>query len=378
MVYFFGITRIRFTFAVMKDQVYTYEQLSRFTLAVFKKIGCSDRDARLATRVLLSADLRGIDSHGIARLGGYVRLWEARRINAVPNMQVIHETPSTAVVDGDAGLGLVVAPYSMKIAIDKAKVAGTGWVSVQNSNHFGIAGFHAMMALEEDMIGIAMTNASALVAPTFSIERMLGTNPIAVAIPAGKQPPFVADMATTTAANGKLELLQRKDQDTPPGWVQDKEGHPSTNAHELRLGGALLPLGSDRTHGSHKGYALGSIVDIFSAVLSGASYGPWAPPFPAYVPMPENMPGKGLGHFFGAMRIDAFRKADEFKEQMDNWISRFRQATPAPGQEKVLIPGDPERMIEELRKKEGIPIVASVVNELQQLAGSLNISGQIF
>jgi LDH2 family malate/lactate/ureidoglycolate dehydrogenase len=134
--------------------------------------------------VLLSADLRGIDSHGVARLSGYVRLWQASRINANPNIRVIHETPSTAVVDGDAGLGLVVAPHAMQIAIDKAKQVGTGWVSVQNSNHFGIAGYHAMMALNEDMIGIAMTTASALVAPTFSIEKMLGTNPIAVAIPA--------------------------------------------------------------------------------------------------------------------------------------------------------------------------------------------------
>src|SRR4030095_16029051 len=153
--------------------------------------------------------------------------------------------PSTAVVDGGAGLGLVVAPQAMEVAIDKAKNAGTGWVSVKNSNHFGIAGYHAMMALEHDMIGIAMTNASALVAPTFSKERMLGTNPIAVAIPAGNQPPFVADFATTTAAHGKLEILQRKNMETPTGWVLTKEGEPSTNAGEMQQGGLLLPLGGD-------------------------------------------------------------------------------------------------------------------------------------
>ena len=348
--------------------LYSYDQLYQFTYKVFKNIGCSDEHANTASVGLIAADLRGIDSHGVARLSGYIRLWEANRINAKPDIQIVHQTPSTAVVDGDAGLGLVIAPFAMQVAIEKAKNVGTGWVSVRNTNHFGIAGHHAMMALEHDMIGMAMTNASALVAPTFSIERMLGTNPIAVAIPAKLQPAFVADFATTTAANGKLEILQRKNADTPSGWVQDKDGQPSTDANILKKQGALLPLGSDREHGSHKGYALGSIVDIFSAVLSGASYGPWAPPFPAYVPMPENMPGKGLGHFFGAMRIDAFRPAEEFKEHMDNWIQRFRSAKPAEGFDKVLIPGDPEREAEQKRKSEGIPVVASVAEDLQLVA----------
>ena len=354
--------------------VFSYDQLYQFTFSVFKSIGCSDEHAKTATTGLIAADIRGIDSHGVARLTGYVRLWEAGRVNATPDIRIVHETPSTAVVDGDAGLGLVVAPFAMQVAIDKAKNVGTGWVSVRNTNHFGIAGHHAMMALEHDMIGMAMTNASALVAPTFSVERMLGTNPIAVAIPADKQPAFVADFATTTAANGKLEILQRKNADTPLGWVQDKEGKESTDANILKKQGALLPLGSDREHGSHKGYALGSIVDIFSAVLSGASYGPWAPPFPAYVPMPENMPGKGLGHFFGAMRVDAFRPADEFKQHMDNWIQRFRSAKPAEGYEKVLIPGDPEREMELIRMKEGIPLVDSVVADLKEVADKFSLT----
>lgn len=356
-------------------QVYPYDQLYRFTQDVFIAMGCSTTDAVTATEVLLSADLRGIDSHGVARLSGYVRLWQSKRINTSPSIRIIHETPSTAVIDGDAGLGLVVAPFAMQVAIDKAKQVGTGWVSVQNSNHFGIAGYHAMMALQQDMIGMAMTNASALVAPTFSIEKMLGTNPIAVAVPAGEEPPFVADMATTTAANGKLEILQRKNAEAPLGWVQDENGQPSTDANILKKKGALLPLGSDREHGSHKGYALGSIVDIFSAVLSGASYGPWAPPFPAYVPMPENMPGKGLGHFFGAMRVDAFRPADEFKMHMDHWIKRFRQAKPAAGQERVLIPGDPEREMEAVRRTAGIPLLAPVVEDLKQTGMIFNING---
>lgn len=347
---------------------FSYQSLYDFAHTIFLKIGCPEADALVATKVLLSADMRGIDSHGIARLIGYVRLWEAGRVNAVPQVSIVHETPSTATVDGDRGLGLVVAPYAMELAIKKAREVGTGWVAVKNSNHFGIAGIHAMMALEEDMIGIALTNASALVAPTFSKERMLGTNPIAVAIPAKNQPAFVADMATTTAANGKLEILQRKKENTPDGWVQDKDGQSSLDANILKQQGALLPLGGDRVHGSHKGYALGSIVDILSGVLGGASYGPWAPPFPAYVPLPQHMPGEGLGHFFGAMRVDAFRSKESFLEEMDRWIGRFRDAEPVDESQKVLIPGDPERAYEKERAEKGIPLHEEVLADLASLA----------
>lgn len=356
------------------DQIFSLAALDAFTYQVFIKIGCPEPQARLATNVLLNADLRGIDSHGIARLSGYVRLWEAQRVNATPNVRVVHESPSTAVVDGDSGLGLVVAPKAMEIAIAKARVAGTGWVAVRNSNHFGIAGHHAMMALEHDMIGIAMTNASPLVAPTFSVERLLGTNPIAVAIPAGQQPPFVADFATTTAANGKLEILQRKNLDAPEGWVQKKDGSPSTNANEVRDGGALIPLGSDREHGSHKGFCLGAWVDIFSAVLSGANYGPWVPPFVAFLAPPADPVGEGIGHFFGAMRIDAFRSAETFKEHMDNWINRFRAAKTVDGQEKVIIPGDPEREMSAIRQRDGIPLNAKVVEDLKALSNKLGVA----
>ena len=193
----------------MSVEIYSYHRLLSFTQAVFEHIGCSTGDALIASKGLLSADLRGIDSHGIARLNGYIRLWEAKRANPKPDIKVIYETPSTAVIDGDSGLGLVVAPFAMDVAIQKAHQVGTGWVSVNHSNHFGIAAYHAMKANEHDMIGIAMTNASPLVAPTFSAERLLGTNPICVAIPAGDEPAFVADLATTTAAMGKHDILQR-------------------------------------------------------------------------------------------------------------------------------------------------------------------------
>ena len=356
------------------EKVYSLKTLQSFTESLLRHIGCSATDARLAAEVLLTADLRGIDSHGIARLSGYVRLWEGKRINTAPEIKVVHETPSTAVVDGDRGLGLVVGPKAMEVAMEKARVVGTGWVAVKNSNHFGIAGYHAMKGLEHDMIGIAMTNASPLVAPTFSTERLLGTNPIAIAIPAHKQPPFVADFATTTAANGKLEILQRKNEDAPVGWIQKKNGAPTTDAHALKEGGALLPLGSDREHGSHKGYCLGAWVDIFSAVLSGANYGPWVPPFVSFLSPPDDPVGSGIGHFFGAMRVDAFRPADEFKAHMDNWINRFRSAKPVAGESRVLIPGDPEREMVEERLKTGIPLNEKVVEDLNNLATRYGLS----
>jgi L-2-hydroxycarboxylate dehydrogenase (NAD+) len=352
----------------MAETIFPVEKLSKFAESVFLKMGCDAASAGEATRALLRADLRGIDSHGVARLSGYVRLWEAGRINSSPAMKVVHESPSTAVFDGDGGLGLVVAPEAMRLAISKAEKCGTGWVAVKHSNHFGIAGHHAMMALEHDMIGIAMTNASPLVAPVHSIERLLGTNPICVAIPAGDQPAFVADFATTTAANGKLEILQRKNEQAPKGWIQSSSGAVSTDPHELKNGGALIPLGSDREHGSHKGFCLGAWVDIFSAVLSGANYGPWVPPFVSFLAPPSDPVGQGIGHFFGAMRVDAFRPADEFKSHMDRWISRFRSAKTIDGQGPVVIPGDPERDSEVRRIKEGIPLNEKVVEDLRSLA----------
>ena len=177
----------------------------------------------------------------------------------------------------------------------------------------------------------------------------------------------VADFATTTASNGKLEILQRKNEQAPIGWIQDASGNPTSDAHSLKHGGALLPLGGTRQGGSHKGYMLGSIVDILSAVLSGANFGPWVPPFPAYVDMPENMPGRGIGHFFGAMRIDAFRPAGDFKKDMDLWIRRFRSSKAIEGH-SVLVPGDPERDLEKFRLKHGIPIDNQVIEQNMALA----------
>jgi len=347
--------------------LFSYQQLYDFAHGVFQKMGCSESDATIACNTLLSADLRGVDSHGVARLSGYVRLWDKKRINPSPSIKIVHETPSTATIDGDAGLGLVVAPFAMQVAMKKAEQVGTGWVAVKNSNHYGIAGYHSMLAAEKDMIGISMTNASPLVSPTFSKERLLGTNPIAVAIPANEEPMFVGDFATTPAANGKLEVLQRKGDEAPLGWIQDKEGKGTTNSHGVKEGGAWLPLGGTREHGSHKGFILGSVVDIFSAVLSGANYGPWAPPFVSYLEPAADPVGEGLGHFFGAMRVDAFRPAEDFKNHMDNWIRRFRNSTPVNPEQPVVIPGDPERAMEQERMDNGIPLLPPVIKDLQEI-----------
>ncbi len=337
-------------------------------------MGCTDAHANLATDVLIRSDLRGIDSHGVARLSGYVRLWEKQRINATPNIKVVHETPTTATVDGDGGLGLVVAPFAMQIAMQKAKQYGSGWVAVKNSNHFGIAGYHALLAVEQDMIGMSMTNASPLVAPTYANERLLGTNPICYAFPAGQHPPVVVDMATAAAANGKLEIAQRANTAIPDGWVQDANGQQSTNPNELKNGGSLLPLGSDKAHGSHKGYGLGATVDILSAVLSGANYGPWVPPFVAFLEPPTDPVGEGIGHFLGAMRVDGFRPITDFKNHLDNWIERFKGAATVDPDQKVIIPGEPEHAFEQARKLEGIPLIDVVVHDLNELAAKLGIA----
>jgi LDH2 family malate/lactate/ureidoglycolate dehydrogenase len=352
---------------------FSKQQLLSFTQSVFEHCGMTKEDAALSADVLLAADLRGIDSHGVARLSGYVRLAEAGRANMKPNWKVIHETPSTATVDADGGLGLAVAPKAMEIAINKAKQAGTGWVAIQNSNHFGIAAYHAMMALEHDMIGIAMTNASPLVAPTHSKERMLGTNPMCYVFPTGKNQPIVVDLATSAAANGKLEIAQRANKKVPKGWILDKQGNDTDDPHALKDGGILLPLGSGDTKAGHKGFGLSAVVDLFSGVLSGANYGPWVPPFVAFLDPVKDQPGRGIGHFVGAMRVDAFRPAADFKKHVDNWIDRFKAAAPIDPAVPVIIPGEPEVAAAKERTEHGIPLNDKVVEDLQALGVKLGI-----
>jgi len=353
--------------------MYNYEYLHDFTFNVFMRIGCSREDAESIAAVLIAAELRDHSSHGMIRIKEYYDIWKAGRVNVSPVVRVVHETPSTAVIDGDRCFGMVAGIRSMQLAIEKAEATGTGWVATRNSNHFGIAGYYAMMALEHDMVGICVTNANPLVVPTWSVSRYLGTNPLAVAVPALTEPPFVADFATTPIARGKLAVSEKKGEKVPLGFVQDAEGLPSDDPAILRRGGGMLTLGGDRLHGSHKGYCMTAIVDIFSALFSGANFGPFVPPSVAYLPLPEKKVGEGTGHFFGAMRIDAFRPANEFKTSMDEWIRTFRGAKPAKGEERVLIPGDPEREAEARNRKEGIKLVPAVVEDLKSIASDLSL-----
>lgn len=358
-----------------QKEIQTIEQgdLSRFTFDVFKHIGCSEADATLAADVLIQADLRGIDSHGVARLSGYVRLYEKNRINTRPNIRIIREKYGVFTLDADSGLGLVAAPRAMDMAIEKTAHFGCSYGAVCNSNHFGIAAYHALRAVQQGYIGMAMTNASPLVAPLNSKERMLGTNPICYGIPAGNELPFVLDMASSAAANGKLEIAERKGLSVPEGWLETKTGQSTSNPADLKAGGYLLPLGSDKDHGSHKGYGLGALVDILSGVLSGANYGPWVPPFVAFLPVLPDLPGKGIGHFLGAMDTEGFMERDAFGKRMDHWIQRFRAAQAVHPDQPVIIPGEPEFRTHRERSKNGIPLGDKVVQDLIALAENLKL-----
>ncbi len=358
--------------------LYRPERLRVFTRRVFESFGVPEVDARQASDVLLAADLRGIDSHGVARLKTYVELLTHGRIDPTAELTLVRETASTATVDAGGGLGLAMAPKANAIAMDKADVVGTGWVSVRHSNHYGIAGYYVLEALEREMIGISMTNTSKIVAPLWGRESMLGTNPIAIAFPGKEEPPIVIDMATSAVAFGKVEMAERRGEAMPDGWAIDREGYPTNDPQEvIRGGGAQLPLGSDRLRGGHKGYCLGAMVDILSSVLSGANWGPFVPPFALFQEIPDESVGKGIGHFFGAIRIDAFMDPDEFKERIDQWIRTMRSTEPAPETEGPLIPGDPEREIMDERQELGIPLLQPVVEDLKRISEETGVPWEV-
>ena len=357
----------------VEAKIFSIEALREFSTRVFLHFGVPKDEAAQAADVLACADLRGIDSHGVARLYSYFGMLSEGRINPKPQVKLVRATLSTATVDGDNGLGLVVGPQANRIAMDLAEKAGSGWVSACNTNHFGIAGYYVLQALERDLIGWAMTNSTSLVAPLWGAERMLGTNPIAIAFPGKEEPPIVIDMATCAAAYGKIEMARRRGEAIPSGWSIDSHGHSTTNPNDMLNGGALLPLGSDRERGGHKGYSLGIMVDVLCAVLSGANWGPFAPPFALRLKIPDRSVGKGIGHFFGAMRIDGFIDADSFKAQIDEYIRVFRATKPAPGTTGPLIPGDPEREAEKIRRTKGVPLLMPVVEDLRGISKQTGI-----
>jgi L-2-hydroxycarboxylate dehydrogenase (NAD+) len=347
------------------DISYSIDHLQEFSERVFLHCGVSADDAKLAAEVLVTADLWGIETHGVARLHSYYETLARGFANPRPNIKVIREMPACAALDGDNGLGLIVGPKANQIAIEKAEMIGAGLVSICHSNHFGIAGYYPWVALKHDLIGWAMTNTTPQVAPLWGAERMLGTNPLAIAFPGCEEPPIVIDMATSVTSYGQIENAIRKAETVPVGWIIDGEGRETVYPQEMIDGGAILPLGIDREHGGHKGYCL--------SAMGGANWGPFVPPFPFHLKPPRRIVGKGIGHFFGALRIDGFIDPVEFKQQIDEWIRVFRATKAAPGTSGPLVPGDPERIARERNSREGVRLLPAVLKELHKLGSIVGI-----
>ena len=352
------------------------DPLREFCAQAFEKMDVPPDDAVVTADVLVAANLRGINSHGVARLKRYVDGLRDGVMLARPNIETVHQTAGTALIDGGAGLGQPVGARGMKLAIKKAQETGVGFVAVRNSNHYGIAGYYSMMALEQEMIGISMTNAAVLVVPTFGKDAVLGTNPISVAVPTGREQLFVLDMATSVVTRGKLEEYDRQEKPLPLSWATDERGVPTADAARVlknllaRAGGGILPLGGAREEdGGHKGYGLAFLVDILCGVLPDAGYANTIyPKTPEGKPLPAN-----VGHFFGAIRVDAFRPLDEFKVTMDDVIRRLKDSAKAEGAERIYIHGEKEFEEEDRRRRGGIPLHPKTVATMQQIARELGV-----
>lgn len=340
-----------------------HEKLTRFVQAAFEKLGVPAADAQIAAETLVAADLRGVDTHGVIRFSPhawYVKWLSDGSMTVKPNIQVISETPSTALLDGDRGMGMVIGHRAMELAIEKAKQCGIGMVGVRNSRHYGMSAQYAMQALAHDMIGIAMTNASRQVVPTFGREARFGTNPMCFAVPADKELPFVLDMATTTAAAGKLELAARLEKSIPTGWALDETAEPTHDPRVAQKARRLLPLGGSRDNGSHKGYGLAILVEILCGVLTGTLTA-------------LNADQDPRGHFFGAIRVDAFRPVTEFKRDMDRLIRELKSTPPIQGQNRVYVAGEIEFETAEERAERGVPLLPSVLKGLREVSEQLGM-----
>ncbi len=345
--------------------------LRRFCEQVLVKLGVPPEDARVTTDVLVLADLRGIDSHGVARLGRYVGGLKAGYMKPHDESRILKETKATALIDGGQSLGQVVGKKGMDVAIHKAEDTAVGIVTVRNSNHYGIAGYYTLMALEHNLIGVSMTNAAPLVVPTFGRISVLGTNPISLAAPAMKEKAFVLDMATSTVPRGKVEVYNRLGKPIPHGWAVDETGRSSTDparvlkALATRLGGGLLPLGGEGEDlGGHKGYGLALMVDVLCGVLSGAATG-------LQVYADEKRPD--VGHFFMALDPSAFRPLDEFRGDMDRLARELKESPKAEDQDRIYVHGEKSYARTETHLKEGIPLGPKVAEELKKIGNDLGI-----
>jgi len=352
------------------------QPLTEFCQKVFEKMGIASQDAFTTSEVLVLADLRGIDSHGVARLRRYYTGLKNGMMVPKPQMKVVHETPITALLDGGGALGQVAGKRGMEMAVEKALKNGAGFVAVRNSNHFGIAAYYSLMALKHDLIGISLTNSDAYVVPTFGREVMLGTNPISVTVPAKREKPFVLDMSTAVATLGKLEVYGRMGKKLPLGWATDEKGRscedPTRVLSNIRgkVGGGILPLGGEgEEFGGHKGYGLDLLVDILCGVLSGSAYSNLL-----YPKTPEGKPLPSLvGHFLGALRVDYFRPVEEFKKEMDDLIRRLKNSAKAEGQSRIYIHGEKEFELEEKYRQEGIPLYYKVYEDLKAIASEVGV-----
>lgn len=335
---------------------YDAAQLREFTTKVFEHFGLSPADAATGAEVLVDADLSGIESHGIAHVPGhpgYVPGFKSGIVNPRPNIQVLRESPSTAVWDADGGLGVVVATQAMRATIAKAEETGIGMIAVGNGRHFGAAGYYARIAAEHDLIGMAMCNTPPIGVPTGGREKVFGTNPLAMAAPVKDDSPFLLDMATTVVAGGKFEIAKRQGKPIPRGWGLDSDGNESTDPNVMFSGGAILPLGSSPDTSSHKGYGLGLMVDILTGVLSGGMSGLFA-----------DMVTAKQSYWFSAWRIDAFRDVDEFKSEMKSVVDKIRSTATQDGVDAVMVAGDPEAMAYADRTANGIPLDEETIEQL--------------
>ncbi len=344
------------------------EKLTSISKKVLQRLGVPEKDAQVTADILVATDLRGAGSHGVAHLKMfYVKRIRLGLINLNPKPKIFRQSAAAATMDGDRGLGFVIGHQAMMEAIQRAKKSGAGFIAVRNSTHFGAAASYAMMALKHDMVGIAMTNTVAGVVAPGSTKPAVGTNPLAVAVPAGKKPPFVLDMATSVVAAGKLEIARRKGTSIPEGWAIDKEGKPVTDPTKRVSGeGGLLPLGGTPALGAYKGFGLGVLVDILCGVLSGSSASIlWQ--------ITAETRGNAGDHFFGALRIASFLPVENFKKSMDAMIAAFEALPTLPGVNKVTTAGGYEDGIEKDRRANGIPLNAKVIEELKDLAKELDI-----
>ena len=340
-----------------------HEKLTRFVSRSFEKLGVTSGDAEIAAKVLVAADLRGVDTHGVIRFSPqawYVKWLTEGSMTARPNIRVISESSSTALIDGDRGMGMVIGHRAMELAIRKAKESGIGMVAVRSSRHYGMSAYYAMLALPHDMIGIAMTNASRQVVPTFGREARFGTNPMCYAVPADQELPFVLDMATTTAAAGKLELAARQGKSIPAGWALNEQAEATLDPRMAQKARRLLPLGGSREGGSHKGYGLAILVEILCGVLTGTMTA-------------LNADQDPRGHFFGAIRVDTFRPVAEFKRDMDRLIRELKSTPPIEGQERVYVAGEIEFETAEERAERGIPLLPSVLKGLREVSEHVGV-----